>query len=263
MIKLHFLLLSIAIFTLTSALEVPAETYKGVVVSSATGKPVEYVNIGVVGKGIGTVANHLGQFQLDIPHEMDNDTLLFSCIGYAPYAIRVAEYRYLDLQSVALNEHTYELNEVVVRPRSYRPKRLGVFTRTRAAQAGFDDNLLGYECGVPMRIKKSAILDSLHINFSSCTYDSIFYRVNIYRINKNVVLNSILNEPIYLVRSNEDIKRTVTLDLTTLNLVVDGDILVTVEHIRNHGKGHLYFSTSLRGVPCTAKPVMPPGRVCQ
>jgi hypothetical protein len=53
--------------------------------------PVEYVNIGIVNKNIGTISNNNGEFVLAIPAEFENDSVRFSMVGYVPLTLSVAD----------------------------------------------------------------------------------------------------------------------------------------------------------------------------
>jgi hypothetical protein len=62
----------------------------GRITDKSTGDPVEYANISIVGKSIGTVSNSDGEFILKISPALINDTLGISFIGYKIYKQPVA-----------------------------------------------------------------------------------------------------------------------------------------------------------------------------
>ena len=169
----------IIIFLLNINLAI-GQVISGVVINEKNGKTIEYANIGIVGRNIGTVSDYQGKFTIDINSQFDNDTLLVSSIGYFPKEIKVSELRNENIK-VALKEKVYEIKPVVVKPKIYKQKTLGVTTRFRRIIAGFKDNLLGYEMGIMMKVKKSARIKSVNLNLSVCAYDSLFYRLNIYK----------------------------------------------------------------------------------
>lgn len=96
----------------------------------------------------------------------------------------------------------------------------------RRISAGFKDNILGYECGILMNVKKSAFLKKVNINISNCSYDTIFYRVNIYKVRGKMDFENILREPIYLKMPRESVREGVVIDLASKNIVVDSDSLI-------------------------------------
>ena len=222
-----------------------AQEMRGIVVDSTDGMPVAYTNIGIAGADIGTVSKENGEFSLAIETEFAKDTVLFSAIGYESRKVAISELRANVQTKVLMLRKTYELAEVCVKPIKSREKTLGVTSHSKKFSAGFRENILGYECGILMKQRKSAYLKTLKINIAGCSYDSIFYRVNIYKVHGSKKFENILHEPIYLKLSKEELKDEVQMDLSKLNLVVEGDFLVTLEHVKNLGKGYLFFCAGL------------------
>jgi hypothetical protein len=238
----NILLSTILLFGLST---LHSQTFVGVILSKDTNKPIEYANIGIVGRNNGTVSDNQGKYSLDVNSEFDSDTLKVSCIGYHPYIVQVSEFKKLKKQNIELHERVYELQQVNIRPKQYKFKNLGVSTKLKNIQAGFKDNKLGYELGILMKVKKSAIPEKVRINVARTTYDTLFYRMNIYTLKNKQEFENILEKPIYLEIANP--KEEVELDLKPYNLYVEGDFLVTLEHIKDMGEGALYFCTSVIG----------------
>jgi hypothetical protein len=222
-----------------------AQNYSGKISDKKNNLPIAYVNFGIPGKNVGTVSDEQGKFNITLDNQYNNDTLLFSCIGYNSYYTTVKEFKENTAKVVFLTEKISQLKEVVVRPKIFREKTLGVTTRTKMAQAGFAKNKLGYELGILMNVKKTAELEKVNINIAQCTYDTIFYRLNIYRINQKKEFENILTHPIFIKLSKEQVSDKISVDLTSENIVVSGDFLITLEHIKNLGEGNLYFCSSL------------------
>lgn len=221
------------------------QEYSGQIINKKTGQVVEYVNIGIIGQNIGTVSDGSGKFTLQLNSQFDNDTIRVSRIGFYPFSAKVADFKKFSNQNISLDERVFELDAVTVHHKTYKQKVLGVTAKTTKIIAGFKDNILGYELGILMKIKKSALLEEININFGRCTYDSIFYRVNVYEMKGKMKFENILNEPIYLKLAKENIAETVVIDLKPYNLVTQGNVLVTLEHVRNLGPGFLYFSSNI------------------
>lgn len=224
---------------------VMSQTIHGVVFQSGTGKPIEYANVGISEKNVGTVTDASGRFSLDVAPAYDNDVLLISLLGYAPLQVKVADLRKNTENKLYLNEKVIALKEVVVKPRKVKERMLGVTTQSKAVMAGFKDNLLGYECGILMKVKKSAILKKVKINIAQCSYETVFYRLNVYRVEGKKSFVNILREPIYINIPASSIKDEIQLDLSDKNIVVEGDFLVTLEHVKDLGPGLLHFCSSL------------------
>jgi len=219
---------------------IDAQTIRGRI-SSTFGERIEFVNIGIIGKNIGTVSDRLGEFQLTLDKVSDNDSVKISCIAYYPLTLTVKEFKNFHNQVIELDEQIFELAEIKVSPKEYKHKTLGVKTSSKMIQGGFTDNMLGYECGILMKIKKSAILERVNINISTCSFDSILYRLNIYRQTESDDFENILRTPIYIKLPKTSIKETISIDLKPYNIVAEGNALVTVEHIKDLGEGQLLF----------------------
>ncbi len=222
-----------------------SQNISGFVFNKSSKLPAKYVNIGVAGKNIGTVSDFGGKYTLIIDSQYDEDTLLFSGIGYWPFSIKIADIRKSNNQNVFLKAKAYELGEVIIRPKIFMQKTLGVTSHYKKISAGFKQNLLGYELGILMKVKKSAFIKSVNINIASCTYDSIFYRLNIYKVLGKKRFENILTDPIYIQKAKAELKEIIHVDLRSRNIVVDGDFLVTLEHVKDLGPGHIYFCASI------------------
>lgn len=206
---------------------------------------ISFVNIGILNKNLGTVTDELGRFCLDFEPNSMHDSVSISMIGY--HSIHVSVPNFIDLNNsiIKLSPRIYDINEVIIKPKNYGEKILGITSNTNKILAGFKDNKLGYECGIIMKSKKSAYIKEVNFNISLCTYDSILYRLNIYEINDKEEFINILREPIYIHFSNAQIKDKITINLRDKNIIANGNFLVSLEHIKDIGPGELYFSTTL------------------
>jgi len=217
------------------------QNISGIVKNESNGNPVSFVNIGIAGKNFGTVSDLNGRFNLVIDSIFDNETLLFSSIGYYPFSIKVSDFKSSSDKTVRLKEKKYDLNEVIIKPKIFKSQTLGVTTKSNMMSAGFRDNFLGYEYGIIMKVKKSAFIKSVNFNIASCSYDSIYYRLNIYKVLGKMEFENILREPIYVIMPKQLVSNEIQIDLKSKNIVVEGDFLVTLEHIKDLGAGSLYF----------------------
>jgi hypothetical protein len=239
------------IFTLTTSLVV-AQNILGIVTNKVTKTPIQYVNIGIVGKSVGTVSDEKGVFNLKIDPIYKNETLLFSCIGYQAVSVKISDL-INGSQKIEMQEAQHELKEVVVIPKIYTEKILGIKTTGKSVVAGFSENKLGYEMGVMMKAKKSAYLKTVNINIASCNYDTIFYRLNVYKVIGDNEFENILTEPIYIKIAKEQIKETISIDLKSKNIVTEGNFLVSLEHVKDLGQGYLMFCSALMKKTYTRK----------
>ncbi len=231
---LSFLLINISV--------IKSQEYNGQVFSE-DGTPVQYANIGVPIKNIGTVSDSAGQFELDISELKDNDTLLFSSIGYLPYKISIKDLK-AKKETIYLSKKTYEIQDVNVVAKYLKLRRKGIKSASKAMTGKLVDKL-GYELGVRINNNKRAKLKTFYLNIGICKYDSIFFRVNVYSITKDKEYVNILKEPIYLSASQKETETTIEMDISTYNIYVQSDFLLTIEYVKNLGDDGLFFCGSM------------------
>lgn len=232
------------LFFLVIMLPLHSQVYEGVVFDSETKESLPYINIGLVGKDIGTVSDVNGKFSVNVPQENLKDTLRFSMIGYQAYDILPNELDSKEKLSIYLKPKDYELDEIVVLPKEYVPTWFGNFAKGKGVSAGFDENKLGYELGVLMKLKKrQGFLEKMVVNVASCKYDSVFFRVNVYEMDGKEPGENILTKPIYVSYAKEDLKESIEIDLGAEDIFVKGDFVVTLELVKDLGTGGLNFCT--------------------
>lgn len=241
--KILYILLFLVIFLIGGSLNAQS-TVCGKVYSSGTGEGIGYVNIGIIGGNTGTVSDQYGNFSIVLDKKYANDSLRFSMIGYKSRAILVRNFLADSVWNVGLDPRSYNLADIV--EVYQRPKNmiLGSPVETNELRSGFSDNELGSELGVRINARKRTQLKDINLNIAVCTYDSVVYRMNIYLIEDGVVCENILAKPIYLSFTKDQIKEVLTLDLWKYSIVVEGDILVTLELFKDLGEGRLLFRTT-------------------
>lgn len=207
--------------------------------------PIEFVNIGIPLKSIGTVSDLNGDYTIDLTNQSDSDSLKFSCIGFKPYSINVKEFKRLKEKTITLKKEIYSIDEVIVMSKRIKDKTFGIETFSKVFTGGFSEVELGYEFGILMKNRKKAFLKTMNINIAICDFDSIFFRANIYQAKGEERFKNILKEPIYVNVSKSDIKDKIVIDLNPYDLYVEGDFLVTLEHVKDLGKGSLQFHGSM------------------
>lgn len=239
-------LFSFCFLQLFAVLSLAQTVCKGKVTDSLNGKPVEFANIGVIGKGVGTVSNESGEYSLVIPDSLLKEPVRISVIGYRTRTLAVS--KLLSEPNLKLGEETSKLNEVVVQAKKLKVKILGNSTRHKSVEAGFKKNSLGAEIAVPLNIKtKGTQLRKFMVNISSNTLDKAMFRLNIYKKDErgmpgeNILQENIIIEP-------KEKTGFIELDLKPYGLYVDDDVFVSLEWIKDLGDVEgLRFSTKLAG----------------
>ncbi|MBI1769984.1 MAG: carboxypeptidase-like regulatory domain-containing protein [Bacteroidetes bacterium] len=223
-----------------------AQNFKGVILDSATNAPLPYVNIGIVGGNNGTVSNEQGVFELLI-NPADTDTLRASYIGYAPYTISISEFR-KHASSVQLvirmTQRPVLLDEIVVKPLKGDLLTIGNRPGSKSVNANFSTNMLGCEIGTRFTNNRLLIIDSVRLCIAKCLFDTIYLRVNIYKIDHGK-FDQILKSPVYISLTRKEALKKPVINITEHYAMVEGDFAVTIEIVRDLGEKKLAFYADL------------------
>jgi hypothetical protein len=220
-----------------------SQSQKGKVLSSETNWAIGYVNIGIIGKNVGTVSDEFGNFTLNLDNIYNNDSLRFSIIGYEAKSFLVRNFKENLIKNVYLTPVLYDLKEVKVIYHRTKGIRLGTQVLSNSLKSGFANNNLGSELGIKVNVKNRVELKDINLNVAVCTFDSVTYRLNIYQSVNNTGYKNILTEPIYISFSKDKINNVITFDLTKYSIIIEGNVLIALELYKDLGEGSLLFHT--------------------
>jgi hypothetical protein len=216
----------------------------GNVIDAVTNEKLPFVNVGIIGKGIGTVTNNDGNFILNLPAN-GSDSLRISMVGYVPQSFLVADLAerasHLNIKLVpAVNE----LKEVKVKNRKWKTAILGNTTKSQNKDIGVGTNRLGDEIGAIIKIKRSPTwLKQFNASIVESAGDTVRLRLNIYSIKDGLPDKNLLQDNIITTVRKGD--RQITINLDPYNIVVDDNFLISLETIQNISGRGLMFSASL------------------
>jgi len=213
------------------------------VYDSVSNTPLSYVNIGIIGKNVGTVSDSSGFFEITLDAKYDSDSLQFSLIGYTKKSYPVGDFKSKNPRQlkVWLKPEPTLLHEITIRPSDNPQLILGNKPKSKLVNVGFVYNKLGHEIGSVFRNKdRTLLIDSVRLNFVKCSYDHIYLRLNVYNVQGNQIEN-ILQKPYYISLSRNEVLKNPTFDLTDQQIRVNGDFLVSIELIKDLGEQGLYF----------------------
>lgn len=232
---------------LLSALSINAQTLKGTLKDARSGEGVPFVNIGVVGKNIGTVSGEDGTFALAVPEGHSNDIIRLSMLGYKDIEVTVGElHKSLQANPVfTMEEHITELEQVIISNKKQRQKLLGNKTESKSVVLGFTSNKLGNEIGMVMKIKRApTLLKTFTASVASKDNPPVKLRLNFYSVKDGLPDELIINENIIVTVPEDDSKLVV--DLTKYNIMVDDDFFVSLEWIESAPR-RINFSAGFLG----------------
>lgn len=204
----------------------------GVVLDKSTKQVLGYASIGIIGKPIGTISNETGEFALTVSPKNSNDSLKIFSIGYLPKVLLVSEYMNLSNKLIELEAAPLQLEEVVVKSKKVKFKKLGTDKYSKNNCTGFADasnNWKGSEAAVLIHNSKNVLVESFSFYVIQNKYtDSLLFRLMFYKKIKNDWVGStFLKKPIIFklgIRQGE-----FTLDLKEHNIRWSEDFFVSLE----------------------------------
>ncbi len=217
------------------------------IVDANTNEPVEFVNVGFVDKGIGTISNENGEFSLlyKLSKIKKGDVLQISSIGYETIKLSVSELGRLTSYKVLIPmvPKEYGLDQVVVKS-AEREKRTIGHPNVTSAEMGYWRNAegLGGEIASVIRArKKNTRLLNLKFNIIENYSDSLKIRVNVYDYERGIPGKNILAQNIFHTITKKKGKEVI--DLEPYDIKVDNDVVVSIELVEVYGSA-IYFALS-------------------
>jgi len=208
----------------------------GKVYNSETEKPISYVNIGILGKNIGTVSDINGNFGLILIPNNSNDSLRISCIGFQPKTYLISDLVNSSANKTSVDIYlkpiTYDINEVIIKGLEPKLRTLGNPIRDNNNIRIQTDSLLGSEIGLTIRVPKRNKyykLKNFKINLTEIESDTEV-RLNVYNLVDTKPSEIILQKPIFItIPKGADI---LTLELSEYDIIVDNDFFISIENFK-------------------------------
>ena len=90
--------------------------FEGVIVNKATKVPIPYASIFLIKEKVGFNADENGLFKLEITNKEVDDSLIVTCIGYAPlkFPVQKADKLWSANAKIELTELVHNLKEVLI-----------------------------------------------------------------------------------------------------------------------------------------------------
>jgi hypothetical protein len=211
-----------------------AQPISGTITNADSNAPLPFVNIGVVGKSLGTVSSEQGTYQMPFREALANDTVRVSSVGYQTRLLTLRAL--LAAPNVALAPESVNLQEVQVQGKSLfkRNVTLGTIGNSEGSTLNLNTKDLGAEMGTVISLKrKPTRLLTANFNVAYNKLGPVTLRVNLYRLDKKgfPTETKLLNHDLLI--TSEVTKGTISVDLAQERLVVDEDFFLAVEWIKN------------------------------
>lgn len=214
---------------------VSAQTISGTIADFQTHEVLPFVNIGIVGRDIGTVTDENGHFAISAPNALSTDTLRLSMVGYTTQTWALAAFlqKYPDKSTVYLAPANIKLAGVTIRPRNLRKRILGNESENKFMTAAFKINDLGSELGVLIKTKKRpTFVRRFNCFVAHNSYDTLFFRVNIYDTKNGKPTNNILQQNVFVEKVGFK-EGWIDIDLTSYNINVTNDFVISLEWVKD------------------------------
>jgi hypothetical protein len=238
--------LFISILLLQSLVSNSQTRCKGLLIDSISNQPIEFANIGIVGKGIGTVTNEKGEYDFIVPDSLIKEKIRVSIIGYKTRSYQSKSFSLLN--RILLTQEATHLNEVAVAAKKSKTKLLGNEATGSGVSVGFNKNNLGAEMAIKLNIKHPKThIKKFMIKINSCGTEKAMFRFNVYNLDsKGYPKDNILKQNIIIEPSEKT--GLITFDLMPYEIFVDEDVFIAIEWIKDLGDAKsLMFASKLVG----------------
>jgi hypothetical protein len=237
-------ILFFALLLFANSAYIYAQTIAGTITDATTHQKIPYVNVGIIGKGIGTVSDNNGFFQVAMNND-DTDSLKVSMIGYRPQSFLARDLKkHTGPLNITLVPNIIALKEVKIYNHAFKKVILGNTTQSKSTSAGFTSNMLGNEIGTIIKIKKSpTYLKEFNASLANDATDSVTLRLNFYSVKDGLPDKILQQQNIFVtVKRGQD---KISVNLEPYNIVVEDKFFVSLEWIQNTDGHGLMFSASL------------------
>jgi len=262
----HLAIATIVLFSFKAYSQNNPIQIKGKIVSEEN--PIAFVNIGIVNKNIGTVADESGLFEITIPAEFIYEQLRFSCIGFETEEYSVAAFiksHPTNPVVLKMREKAMLLEPVVIKSGKSKTVTLGSKSESKKLDAGFPSSkYLGSEIGSKFNVKEKkgtvAFLEEFSFFvLSNVQDDTVVMRLNIYELDDHELpANKLISKDVILTIPNKS--GWVVTDLMPYSIYTTSDFVITLEWINYNTKntrirfastfpytGKLYFKLTSHG----------------
>ncbi len=211
------------------------------IVKDSLGNPLQYVNVGILNKSIGTVSNYEGDFSLIIDKSILLDTLKISRLGYRPEIVLLNEAK--SIFEITLFEEMEVLEEVQLSSKKLKQYEKGKDKENTKLQVLFSNTYqknsnLGTEIGRKFKLgdKNPSVLKKFKFYIKENDYKFSKFRINIYSLKKGLPFKRLHQEEIF-TSVQDSYTGEVLVDLDTFDIIVQQDIIIAIEWIEKSDDG--------------------------
>lgn len=224
------------ILALFAILSFQAQTISGTVISKDDNHPIPYAKIGIVNSNYGIQADENGKFQIKLDDISKDKELLVAVAGYKQFRSSVEDFVKTNPHNIYLYEKVTNIQEVVMTPKNYKDKNLGVNSKSKSIM--FTPNMekgnsVVEETAVEFSSNKKLKITKINMNFSRFESTTpIKVRYTIYDEKDGKPNNLILSKDIIATINKDDLDDfTYSLDVTNEKIWLEGKFFVGIQFI--------------------------------
>lgn len=206
----------------------------GQIIDSETKKPIEFVNIGILNKNLGTVSDLQGKFNINASKENIKDSITISHINYHSVKIPIIKSKN---QIIILKPRTNELSEIILTNRKKSLRKIGVRIYNPLLWLGGiskNNDIIenAQRINIPSKTVRVKFVNIyLRKGFES---DSTFVRINFYKNSNDEPGDKIIFQNIIQKKKIET--GWLQIDLTPDFIYLEEDFFIGVEFMPNFEK---------------------------
>jgi hypothetical protein len=226
--------LSIFSILLLFYIQSQSQIISGRIINAETNEPLEYVSIGVINTSIGIITDDKGFFKIDVKGLSDTLTVRISMISYKPQTFQIEQLVGKE-NIIKLIEAPTKLAVVIIKP-SGKSRKVGITGTFGWKSMGWGGSNWGkgQEKGAKIALGNSFVqLKSFHIHLRRQSFKSFQFRLHIRNIIDNLPSEELLSKNIIITTTKES--GWIDFDLSPYNLVLTGDIAVSIEWLKVEG----------------------------
>lgn len=211
------------------------QAIEGRILDSLSSLPLEYVSVGIINTRYGTITDQKGEFGLKVREVEPESMVRISMIGYKSQTFTLDEL--LNRNNVIkLVVEPIAIEEVTVKPFSETYK-IGTTRFTRLGNlCGWGGSRFGkgHEIGTRLELGDQPVhIRKLHVHVHRQAYDTIWFRVHIRNLKDEKPDKELLASNVIIAIDEE--KGWVDLDLAEYNIVLQGEVAITLEWLKISG----------------------------
>ena len=208
-----------------------AQPITGRITNSRTHAALPYVNIGVVGKALGTVADEQGAYTLAFQQSLAAETVRVSSLGYASRTLTLAELA--AHPNIALMPEAVPLAEVQVKGKALFRRTHTLGNTGNAEMATNTFNSLGGQVGTVIKpSRRPTRLVNAVFNIARSSPGQVTFRVNIYRLGPDGLPTEVKLLPRDIIVTSPIVRGPITVDLSADHLVLNEDFFLAIELLK-------------------------------